>query len=93
MLLRCCMILVTVRVKRVTLYAKSISARIREYANAHKVGRLQFTYSWQLAAFFSKPATRHQSLSGSRQTDRSSYTDFLGVYHISVRCRTCSLLA
>ena len=52
MLLRCCMILVTVRVKRVTLYAKSISARIREYANAHRVGRLQFTYSWQLAAFF-----------------------------------------
>ena len=37
MLLRCCMILVTVRVKRVTLYAKSISARIREYANAHRV--------------------------------------------------------
>lgn len=52
MLLRCCMILVTVRVKRVTLYAKSISARIREYANTHRVGRLQFTYSWQLAAFF-----------------------------------------
>lgn len=52
MLLRCCMIQVTVRVKRVTLYAKSISMRIREYANAHRVGRLQFIYSWQLAAFF-----------------------------------------